>query len=196
MNKNIIFLILLLIFSCSPKGLILTKRVNNEIKPIRIAVLDFYNHTETSNRKLGRELNERTSYAIFAYSQGSIEVIERNYIKSTLETMGLELCKTYSKAEVMALAESLEADFIIKGTIIEHQTDIMEDIENIIDAIISVIHAKDGSTVAMLKLRKKGLYHQHVIEHFSTEAGRAIVQRRNELYELLYPAPADTSNAQ
>lgn len=196
LNKRLTFLILFFISGCSPKGLILINKEINEGVPVRIAVLDFHNHSSTSNPRLGRELAERLSYNIFAHSKGGIEVVERNYIKSSLDKMNLRFSDTFSKEDLLSLADSLDVDFLVKGTVINYTTDIMEKRKNALEALISLISSKDGSTIAMLKIRKETKDHQTLVESLSGEAGEKIVREKARLHNLLKPVIPDTSNVQ
>ncbi len=161
-----------------------------------MAVLDFYNHSKTSNPRLGRELAERISFEIFAQSEGSIEIVDRLYIKTALENMDLGFCETYSKDELICLADSLNVNFIVKGTIIDYQTDVIENIENVLEVLISIIYGKDGSTAAMAKILEHGEDPVILIESASKDAARMMVEKQKQLQALLEPVSPDTANVQ
>ncbi len=196
LNKIFFLSLLFYISGCSPKALILMDKKTNEEKPIKIAVLDFYNHSTTSNPRLGRELAERLTYNIFAHSEGCFNVVERNYIKSMLEKADLKFSDTFSKEELLLLADSIDADFLVKGTIIDYSTDIMEKRNNVLEVLISIIFSEDGSTIAMLKLRKDVKNHHKLVESISAEAGKLIVHKKANLQSILNPVTSDTTNAQ
>jgi hypothetical protein len=196
LNKNLIVTILFLLIGCSPKGLILIDKENPEENSIRIAVFDFSNHSRTSNPRLGREIAERMTYRIFSYSQGRITVIERDYIQSILDNLELKFTSTFSKEELISVAESLNTDFIIKGSVVDYSTDIMDEGENIIEILASVISSKDGSTIGMVNVRKEEVYHENLVTSVSDEAGKMIVEKKQELQNILRPPPPDSSNVQ
>ncbi|OQX51663.1 MAG: hypothetical protein B5M53_10695 [Candidatus Cloacimonas sp. 4484_209] len=196
MNSRFFFIIFFFITGCYSRGLILINRENKEEIPIKIAVLDFSNHSTTTDLRLGRELAERLSYEVFAQSKGRIEVIDRNYIVSILKKMNLSFTNTFSKDELIALANSLNIDFIIKGTVINYTTMVMDNGENSIEVIVSLISAKDGSTIAMLKLRRETKDPQKLVETVSGEAGKRIVREKAHLQMLLKSVIPDSSNVQ
>ena len=136
------------------------------------------------------------SYEVFAQSKGRIEVIDRNYIVSILKKMNLSFTNTFSKDELIALANSLNIDFIIKGTVINYTTMVMDNGENSIEVIVSLISAKDGSTIAMLKLRRETKDPQKLVETVSGEAGKRIVREKAHLQMLLKSVIPDSSNVQ
>jgi hypothetical protein len=194
LNKFVILVLLVFLWGCSPSGLVLVNR-NDEKVHLKVSVLDFHNHSSTSNPRLGRELAERLSYYIFSHSKGEIEIVERNCVKSVLHQLDLSFSHTFSKNDLVAIAESLKVDFLIKGTVIGYETGVMEDKNSSLEVLISIISSKDGFTAAMLKVKKESRDPKMVVEILSREAGKRIVQEREKLYELINPPLADTSHA-
>lgn len=194
-NKIITFLTIVFIAGCSPRTLVILDKKNCDVLPIKIAVLDFYNHSNTSNPRLGRELAERLSYDIFAHSKGTIEIVERNHIKSTLQKLGSRFGDTFSKKDLITLADSTNVDFIVKGVIIDYSKDLMEKKNNTLEVLLSLISSKDGSTVAMLRIKEETENPQTLIESVSFEAGKRIVREKVKLYHLLKPVVSDTLDA-
>lgn len=196
LNKAIFFLVLIFISGCSTQGLVLVNKRNAEEPHIKLAVLDFYNHSTTSNPRLGRELAERLSYSIFAKSHGSVQIVHRSYIKSMLDKMGLKFDENFSRDDLILLSDSLEVDFIVRGTVIDYETDIMEKKNNVLEVLIDLVYSKDGSAVGMLKIRKKTKTSEALVEAIASEAGERIVREKSHLYSITRPPlPPDTSNA-
>lgn len=196
LNKAIFFLVLLFISGCSTQGLVLVNKQNAEEPHIKLAVLDFCNHSTTSNPRMGRELAERLSYGIFVKSHGSMEIIHRSYIKSMLDKMDLRFDETFTRDDIVSLSDSLKVDFIVRGTVIDYETDIMEKKNNVLEVLIDLVFSKDGSTAGMLRIRKETKTSETLVEAVTSEAGMRIVKEKSHLCNIMRPpSPADTSNA-